>query len=99
MDRIELEADRLNQLIQRLLTISRLESGGDGLNKRKVSLREVVEQIAHDAEYENGGRKCQVIAAGNDPFFVDADPDLLHSAIENIVRNATRYYEKERVST
>src|SRR5271166_890961 len=44
LNRIEVEADRLNQLIQRLLTISRLESGTDGLRKTKLSLRELVEQ-------------------------------------------------------
>ena len=91
LDRIELEADRLNQLIQRLLTISRLDSGREGLHKRRVSLRELVDQIAHDAEYENAGSTCRVVAMEDDPFFVEADPDLLHSAIENIVRNATRY--------
>src|SRR5271157_1655414 len=36
LNRIELEADRLNQLIQRLLTISRLESGTDGIHKRTL---------------------------------------------------------------
>src|SRR5208337_4833580 len=46
LNRIELEADRLNQLIQRLLTISRLESGTDGLRKTSFSLRELVEQVA-----------------------------------------------------
>ncbi|MGA2457444.1 MAG: histidine kinase dimerization/phospho-acceptor domain-containing protein, partial [Terriglobales bacterium] len=45
LNRIELEADRLNQLIQRLLTISRLESGTDGLRKTTLSLRELVEQV------------------------------------------------------
>ena len=39
LNRIELEADRLNQLIQRLLTIARLESGADGLHKTRLSLR------------------------------------------------------------
>ncbi len=93
LNRIELEADRLNQLIQRLLTISRLESGTDGLRKTKLSLRELVEQVAHDAEYENPGRGCQVTTPTNatDEFLVEADPDLLRSAIENVIRNATRY--------
>ena len=93
LNRIELEADRLNQLIQRLLTISRLESGTDGLRKTKLSLRELVEQVAHDAEYENPGRGCQVTTAAGDAdeFLVEADPDLLRSAIENVIRNATRY--------
>jgi signal transduction histidine kinase len=104
LNRIELEADRLNQLIQRLLTISRLESGTDGLRKTRLSLRELVEQVARDAEYESGERGCRVnavtattrttpdsAAAGADEFLVDADPDLLRSAVENVVRNATRY--------
>ncbi len=91
LNRIELEADRLNQLIQRLLTISRLESGTDGIHKRSLSLRELVEQVAHDAEYESPGRPCEVVAPGDDAFTVDADADLLRSAIENVVRNATRY--------
>jgi two-component system sensor histidine kinase CpxA len=97
LDRIELEADRLNQLIQRLLTISRLESGTDGLRKTRLSLRELVEQVAHDAEFETPGRGCRVTtsadmqAGGADGYLVEADPDLLRSALENVVRNATRY--------
>ncbi len=91
LNRIELEADRLNQLIQRLLTISRLESGADGIHKRDLSLRELVEQVAHDAEYESAGRLCEVLAPSGDEFTVEADADLLRSAIENVVRNATRY--------
>ena len=95
LNRIELEADRLNQLIQRLLTIARLESGSDGLHKTTLSLRELVEQVSHDAEYENPGRGCRVTADGTadpaDDFLVEADPGLLRSAVENVVRNATRY--------
>jgi two-component system, OmpR family, sensor histidine kinase CpxA len=120
LDRIELEADRLNQLIQRLLTIARLESGADGIRKSSLSLRELVEQVAYDAEYESAGRGCRVTVNGQTPseepvnadimhreavngdgvngeqrgedeFLVDADPDLLRSAVENVVRNATRY--------
>ncbi len=97
LNRIELEADRLNQLIQRLITISRLESRTDGLRKTILSLRELVEQVAHDAEYETPGRGCRVTTLATttvdaaDEFLVEADPDLLRSAVENVVRNATRY--------
>src|SRR5271166_2827449 len=101
LNRIELEADRLNQLIQRLLTISRLESGTDGLRRTTLSLRDLVEQVAHDAEYETPRRGCRVNSipaataaahtTNEDEYLVAGDPDLLRSAIENVVRNATRY--------
>ena len=94
LNRIELETDRLNQLIQRLLTISRLESGTDGLHRTTFSLRALVEQVARDAEFETPGRGCRVTATtaeAADEFLVEADPDLLRSAVENVVRNATRY--------
>lgn len=93
LNRIELEADRLNQLIQRLLTIARLESATGSLRKTKLPLRQLVEAVAHDAEYESPGRGCRVTTATDtaDEFLVEADPDLLRSAIENVIRNATRY--------
>jgi len=52
-----------------------------------------VEEVAHDAEYETPGRSCRVTspAEAADTYLVDADPDLLRSAVENVVRNATRY--------
>jgi two-component system sensor histidine kinase CpxA len=97
LSRIELEADRLNRLIQRLLTISRLESGTDGIRKSKLSLRELVDQIARDAEYETPGSVCKVMADSADEFRVEGDPELLRSAIENVIRNATRYTAERSV--
>ena len=84
LNRIELEADRLNQLIQRLLTISRLETGTDGILKTRLSLRDLVEHVVRDAEYEAQGRGCHVSAEPTDEYPVEANPDLLRSAIENV---------------
>jgi two-component system sensor histidine kinase CpxA len=91
LNRIEIEADRLNQLIQRLLTISRLESGAEGIHKTRLSLSDLVEHVAHDAEYEAPKRTCKVTADPANEILVNGDPELLRSAIENIVRNAIRY--------
>jgi len=91
LNRIETEAERLNLLIQRLLTISRLESGADGFHKTRLALLDLVKLVAHDAEYENPGRECKVIANSEDEIWVEGDADLLRSAIENVIRNAIRY--------
>jgi two-component system, OmpR family, sensor histidine kinase CpxA len=92
LDRIELEAGRLNELIGRLLTLARLEDGEQHVPATPVLLDEVVLNVAEDAEFEAQARHCHVrseISAGS--WGVRGDASLLHSAIENVVRNAIRY--------
>jgi two-component system sensor histidine kinase CpxA len=92
LDRIELEAGRLNELIGRLLTLARLEDGEQHVPATPFLLDEVVLNVAEDAEFEAQARRCHVrseIPAGS--WAVRGDPSLLHSAIENVVRNAIRY--------
>lgn len=91
LERIELESNRMNELIGSLTTIARLESGNTNARKVPVQLEEILEEIARDAAFEAQGRNCQVEAEVLDELPVLGDPTLLHSAIENVVRNATRY--------
>ncbi len=92
LDRIELEASRLNELIGRILTLARLEDGQQRVSQTPVPLDELLLNIAEDAEFEAQARHCHVnsqIPAGD--WTVLGDASLLHSAIENVVRNAIRY--------
>jgi two-component system sensor histidine kinase CpxA len=91
LDRIGLESDRMNELIGSLTTIARLESGTGGVRKQPVELQEVVQEIARDASFEAQTRNIQVDCEILDELPVSGDPTLLRSAIENVVRNATRY--------
>ncbi len=90
LDRISLEASRMNELIGSLTTIARLESGAGAIRKR-VQLEEIVEEVARDADFEAQARNCRVEAEILDELPIEGDPALLRSAIENVVRNATRY--------
>ncbi len=91
LERIELEANRLNELIGRLLTIARLESGDQAMKKVSIRLQELIREIAQDAEFEAQTRKCRVDVTKVDDCMVIGDPSLLRSAIENVVRNAIQY--------
>jgi two-component system sensor histidine kinase CpxA len=90
LDRIDLEAERLNDLIGGLLAIARLESGSDA-ERSLILLAEMIEEIAADADFEAQGRNCRVESVIQDDCVVNGAPILLHSAIENVVRNAARY--------
>jgi two-component system sensor histidine kinase CpxA len=92
LDRIELEASRLNELIGRILTLARLEDGEQHVPPTPVLLDEVVLSVAEDAEFEAQARGCHVSSAiPPGSWGVRGDASLLHSAIENVVRNAIRY--------
>jgi signal transduction histidine kinase len=91
LERIDLEANRLNELIGRLLTIARLEGGDGTMHKIPVSLEELVGEISQDADFEAQSRGCRVVAVIVRNSVVTGIPSLLHSAIENVVRNASRY--------
>ena len=94
LERIDLEADRLNDLIGGLLTIARLESGNDSRQKAPIFLGEMIEGIAADADFEAQGRNCGVKCVIKDHCRVMAVASLLYSAIENVVRNAARYTQE-----
>ena len=96
LDRAEREAERLNELIGRLLTVARLESGEDAMQRLPVDLRELVLEVAKDADFEAQSRRCHVKAEiePTGECLATGDPSLLHSAIENVVRNATRYTQE-----
>jgi len=91
LERIELEATRLNELIGRLLTLARLEGGDDDLRRTEVSLDELVRDVAVDADFEAQSRHCRVLCVIQDEITVMGSASLLHSAIENVVRNAMRH--------
>src|ERR1700757_1700518 len=95
LDRIELEASRLNELIGRILTLARLEDGEQRAPQTPVPLDELVASVTEDAEFEAQARHCHVktsIPEGN--WEVRGNASLLHSAVENVVRNAIRYTQE-----
>lgn len=91
LDRIEREAERLNELIGQLLTLTQLESGGGKPESTVVALDQLVRQVAQDADFEarSGNRTVRVVES--EMIFVVGAPELLRRSIENVVRNAVRF--------
>jgi signal transduction histidine kinase len=91
LDRIELECERLNELIGSLLHLSRLESGTEMMDSEPFPLDQLVREIALDADFEarSHNRRVEVISA--DSCLTTGKRELLRSAVENVIRNALRY--------
>ncbi len=91
LERIEKESNRLNEMISKLLILSKLESGAAELEKQNVNLKKLIEETVSDADFEAQAKgKAVNITAIEESRFLGSE-SLLRSAIENVLRNAVRY--------
>jgi two-component system sensor histidine kinase CpxA len=90
LDRIEREAERLEEMIAQAIQLSRMETT---LPEQvdDVAFDELVADIAADATFEAQARPCALRIAQSAPLTVRAEEELLTSAVENVVRNAVHY--------
>ena len=92
LDRIQREAQRMNELIGQLLSLARLDSSGaEAGHQERVSLEDLVREVSADADFEAGSRNRRVRVIESEDCLVTGSAELLSSAIENIVRNGLRY--------
>ena len=91
LERIEAESNRLNEMISRLLTLSRLETGSEEFERAEIDLKTLVEQVASDADFEANavGKSVRIERTTN--CHITGSEELVGSAIENVLRNAVRY--------
>lgn len=88
--RIEREGERMNRLVGELLTLARLDAGGYG-RVEVVDTAELLEAIAEDAGFEGEANDVAVDYRPGEMVLLSANPELLHRAVENVVRNALRH--------
>lgn len=95
-EHMESDLARLNEMIGRLLTIAKLDAASmqvamSSVDKTSVDLTEIVSRIVEDAGFEAQKRDVVVTFAAEEHHQVHGNAELLHSAIENVVRNAVHY--------
>lgn len=95
LDRIEREADCLNELIGKILSLSRLETGVSAPRRELIDLAQLLQEVVEDSHLEAHAKACAIELAPLPPASVEGDPALLHSAIENVLRNAIRHTVRE----
>ncbi len=84
--------DRLTTIINDLLDLSRLESGKMVLNRHRVSLHSVVQELFQGYQTQARAKNIRLIAdipQGMTDVYVD--PDLLMQVLNNLMNDALRY--------
>ena len=91
---MEQDLEALNEMAGRLLTVARLDTSPEPVPFSPVNLEELVTRVVSDADFESraGERGIRLKADGS--YWTRGNAELLHSAIENVVRNAVRYTEE-----
>ncbi len=91
LDRIEIEANRLNELIGQLLAVERLQAETGAGSRESFEMLDLTRQIEQDANFEAQNKNCSIRLVRAEPVLVRGKRELLRSAVENVVRNALRY--------
>jgi len=88
LNRIELESERLEKLVDEVLSLLRESTGSQELKTQRFDLAELLQDLVETVNYE--------IAEGREPIelrlesslLLDADRELLWRVFENLLRNA-----------
>ncbi|HBX59658.1 MULTISPECIES: sensor histidine kinase [unclassified Methylophaga] len=92
LDRVERESERIDHLIGELLNLSRLENPTTENDERQLfDLTEMLLDIVEDARFEAQNKYVQITHNTFEQVSLFARPELIHSAIENVLRNAIKY--------
>ena len=88
--RIRSSTQRMGQLIEDLLNLSRVSRGA--LARRDLDISEIARQVAADLQGRDPARKAELLVW--DGIHVNADPRLLRAALENLIGNAWKFTAK-----
>lgn len=91
LDRIELEVERLDNLIGKLLTLARIGAKQVPVERELVNVEWVLSDVIGDALVEASADNKNVVLAESCEVKVLGDSALLASCFENIIRNAIRH--------
>ncbi len=89
--RIRRDVDRLREMVEALLQVTRAEAETLPPQFEKISLLDLVAAVVDDYRLEAESRTCRIALDATVDVTVMADAELLRRAVENVLRNAVNH--------
>lgn len=84
------QANRLNNLIDDLLNMSRIEAGKLQFNYERFDIKELLQEMCETFNYTEGSHQL-ISDFGDDPVYVKADKQRIEQVLNNLLNNAEKY--------
>ena len=95
LDRIEKEANLLNELIGEVLTLARIEQGAVEMQHQPLHLDEIIDEIVADAAFEAQAHNKSISLTEKAVCKISGDRLWMTRALDNVIRNAIRHTPAE----
>ncbi len=92
---VSTEIKRLSRLVESMLNLAKLESGGQKINPSKFDIFDMVFKILLSQEQRIEGKNLNISGLDNSkPYIIYADYDLIYQVIYNLIDNAVKFTDK-----
>lgn len=91
LQRCQREIDRLDHMIENVLSLSRLENTLHTTESEQVNMSALIKNIVNDEQFVADKKSINIAVNTPENIIIQADQTLLTSAISNVLSNAVKY--------
>lgn len=85
------EVKRLSRMVKSMLSIARIEAGDMKINPTDFDINELVCRTVFAFEQKIEEKNLEIMGLESDEVFVNADNDLIHQVVYNLIDNAVKF--------
>lgn len=89
---IKKETKNMNELVSKLLYITKADTGKISLNKTKINVQELINEIIEETKIMETNR--DIYSSSNELYYIEADIGNVKELIRIFIENAIKYTEK-----
>lgn len=89
------EVKRLSRLIVSMLNLARIENGEMAFVRQPVDINELIRRTLFNFEMRIEEKELDIRGLDLERLMVDADPDMAHQVVYNIIENAVKFTPKQ----